>query len=363
MRTRVYYNEHDPAACEWLRELMKKGSIPEGDIDERSIADVGPDDLKRYTQCHFFAGIGGWAYALRLAGVPDLGCWTGSCPCQPFSAAGKKRGTEDERHLWPEFLRLIAERRPRLVFGEQVEEAIAYGWLDLVSSGLEAEGYACGAVVLGAHSVGAPHIRQRLYWVADSGGIGKRHDAGAVGGAERQAEGRQSQARDKAEDAEHGGSTGGLGHCDDVRQLQGEIRDEPLKGAGKLAAGQPSEACGMGDDGEAASRMGVADPPSTESRMADPADGGQQHNPRGYAGRAITQDQARRQPRFVPSGTGATFWDAAEWLPCEDGKARPIEPGIFPVAYGVPQRMVLLKGYGNAVVPQVAAAFVKALIG
>lgn len=98
-----------------------EGMIPEGDIDGRSIADVGPDDLGGYTQCHFFAGFGGWAYALRLAGVPDLGCWTGSCPCRPFSGAGKKLGTEDERHLWPEFLRLIAERRPRLVFGEQVE--------------------------------------------------------------------------------------------------------------------------------------------------------------------------------------------------------------------------------------------------
>ena len=164
MRTRVYYNEHDPAACEWLRELMKKGMIPEGEIDERSIADVQADDLKRYAQCHFFAGIGGWPLALRLAGAQDLECWTGSCPCQPFSAAGKKRGTEDERHLWPQFRRLIAERRPQLVVGEQVEAAVAHGWLDLVSSDLEEEGYAVGSVVMGAHSVSAPHLRQRLYW-------------------------------------------------------------------------------------------------------------------------------------------------------------------------------------------------------
>ena len=156
MSARVYYNERDPAACEWLRELMDKGLIPKGAIDERSIAAVQPEDLSEYTQCHFFAGIGGWAYALRLAGVPDLECWTGSCPCQPFSGAGKKLGMEDDRHLWPEFFRLIAERRPQLVVGEQVEAAVAHGWLDLVSSGLEAEGYACGAVVLGAHSVGAP---------------------------------------------------------------------------------------------------------------------------------------------------------------------------------------------------------------
>jgi DNA (cytosine-5)-methyltransferase 1 len=56
MSARVYYNERDPAACEWLRELMDKGLIPKGAIDERSIAAVQPEDLSEYTQCHFFAG-------------------------------------------------------------------------------------------------------------------------------------------------------------------------------------------------------------------------------------------------------------------------------------------------------------------
>ena len=258
MRTRVYYNEHEPAACEWLRELMKKGSIPEGDIDERSIDDVGPDDLRGYTQCHFFAGIGGWPLALQLAGAQDLECWTGSCPCQPYSLAGKRRGTEDERDKWPEFGSLIAERRPQLVVGEQVAAAVAHGWLDLVYSDLEEEGYAVGAVVMGAHSVGAPHIRKRLYW----GGV--------------------------------------LGNRDDGRQLQGEGRHEPQPRAGELASGEPSEAC---------------------------------------------------------------FWDGAVWLPCGDGRARPAEPGTLPLADGVPRGVELLRGYGNAVVPQVAATFVKALIG
>ena len=349
MRPRVYYNEHDPAACGWLRELMDKGLIPEGDIDERSIADVQPDDLRRYAQCHFFAGIGGWPLALRLAGAQDLECWTGSCPCQPFSAGGKRRGTEDERHLWPVWEPLIRECRPPVVLGEQVEDAVAHGWLDLVSSGLEAAGYACGAVVMGAHSVGAPHVRQRLYWggvLGDAVRTGGRHDARAAGSTGRQARGRRPQPACEEKNAAHGGAACGvgdaqhdglpeirelgeteeagrlrepegpsdplddggtadaeigLGHRDDDRQLQGEIWNEPLKGTGELAAGQPSAA---GD-----------------------------------------------------------FWSECDWLPCRDGKARPTEPGTFPLAHGVPQRMVLLKGYGNAVVPQVAAAFVKALIG
>ncbi|MGA2859027.1 MAG: DNA cytosine methyltransferase [Candidatus Sulfotelmatobacter sp.] len=291
MRTSVYYNEHDPAACGWLRELMKKGMIPEGEIDERSIVDVQADDLGGYAQCHFFAGIGGWAYALRLAGVPDLECWTGSAPCQPFSAAGKKRGTDDERHLWPELFRLIRVCRPELVVGEQVKAAIGHGWLDLVSSELEMEDYAVASAVLGAHSVGAPHLRQRVYW----GGI--------LGDAVR--EGRQPSSVAKGGARGHGlaerpGEAGVLGHRDDVRQLQGEGRHEPQPRAGELAPGEPSE---------------------------------------------------------------AGFWDGCERLPCDDGKARPIEPGTLPLAHGVPRRVELLKGYGNAVVPQVAAEFVKALIG
>jgi site-specific DNA-cytosine methylase len=164
-----YYNENDPKAAAWLRELITWGQIPDGDVDERSIEDVPATDLDGYTQCHFFAGIGGWPLALRLAGWPvDRPVWTGSCPCQPFSAAGKGAGFADERHLWPAWHWLIRERRPDRIFGEQV--ATALQWWDLVSADLEAEDYACAAAIIGAHSVGAPHIRQRLYWMADATG-------------------------------------------------------------------------------------------------------------------------------------------------------------------------------------------------
>ena len=160
----AYYNEHNKFAAAWLRALIKDGHIAPGDVDERDIQDVKPDDLRPYTQVHLFAGIGGWSYALRLAGWPDdRPVWTGSCPCQPFSSAGKRQGTADKRHLWPDMFRLVRECKPPVVFGEQVEAAVRLGWLDGVFADLEGEGYACGAVVLGAHSVGAPHIRQRIY--------------------------------------------------------------------------------------------------------------------------------------------------------------------------------------------------------
>lgn len=160
-----YLNEFDPFAAEWLRGLMRGGEIPHGTVDERSIKDVKADGLVGYEQCHFFAGIGGWPLAFQLAGLPGwLNTWSGSCPCQPYSTAGKGKGQEDPRHLWPVWFPLIRECKPQYVFGEQVSAAIGHGWLDGVFADMEGAGYTGGAVVLGAHSVRAPHIRQRVFW-------------------------------------------------------------------------------------------------------------------------------------------------------------------------------------------------------
>lgn len=164
----TFYNEWEPKTAAWLRELARQGHITNGVVDERSIKDIQPDEVRGYRRAHFFAGIGGWDYALRLAGWPDdRPVWTGSCPCQSESLAGERRGAEDPRHLWPDFFGLIKERQPATVFGEQVDAAAKSGWIDLVRTDLEAEGYAFGFHVLGAHSAGAWHIRQRIFWVAD----------------------------------------------------------------------------------------------------------------------------------------------------------------------------------------------------
>lgn len=165
----AYYNEIDPYAAQWLRNLIGAGHIAPGEVDERSIEDVKPDDLREFTQCHFFAGIGVWSYALRQAGWPDdRPVWTGSCPCQPFSQAGEGVGLADERHLWPAFDWLINQRRPPVVFGEQVASKAVGPWIDLVHADVEALGYAFGAVAFPSAGVGAPHIRDRLFWVADA---------------------------------------------------------------------------------------------------------------------------------------------------------------------------------------------------
>ena len=199
----AYYNENDPYAAQWLRNLIAAGEIPAGDVDDRDIQEVTPDDLKKYTQCHFFAGIGGWPYALNLAGWPEeRPVWTGSCPCQPLSGAGQRKGHADQRHLWPAFYRLIAECRPTTVFGEQVASKDGREWFSAVRADLEATGYACGCANLAAASVGAPHIRQRLFWVADAESNEQRESSKPGTKTEYRDAGRHG----RVADAEHDGS-------------------------------------------------------------------------------------------------------------------------------------------------------------
>lgn len=175
----AYYNEIDSYAANWLENLIAEGLIADGIVDRRSIVDVGASDLAGFRQCHFFAGIGGWSVALRLAGVPDTApCWTASLPCQPFSIASvapetAAKGQADERHLLPDFARLVAECDPSVIFGEQVKNAINWGWLDELYESMEALGYACGSTVVPAIAIGARHERKRLYWVADARGAGR----------------------------------------------------------------------------------------------------------------------------------------------------------------------------------------------
>lgn len=168
----AYYNEWDAFAAQWLRNLIAAGHIAPGDVDERSIVDVQPDDVRGYRQCHWFGGIGGWSAALRLAGWPDdRPVWTGSCPCQPFSEGGKRIGFQDARDLWPTWFDLIRERAPAIILGEQVAGALI--WLDRVFADLEGENYAVAAAVLPACAVDAPHRRDRLWFVADTESIGR----------------------------------------------------------------------------------------------------------------------------------------------------------------------------------------------
>jgi DNA (cytosine-5)-methyltransferase 1 len=163
----VYYNESKPYLAAWLRNLIAAGLLPDGVVDDRSIVDVRAADLEGFTQHHFFAGIGGWPHALRLVGWPVAKpVWTGSPPCQPLSVGGRRQGHADERHLWPAFFDLIAQRKPSIIFGEQVARGDGREWFAGVRADLEGAGYAVGAADLCAAGVQAPHDRPRIYSVA-----------------------------------------------------------------------------------------------------------------------------------------------------------------------------------------------------
>jgi DNA (cytosine-5)-methyltransferase 1 len=160
----AWYNEPNLYAAAWLKNLIDAGHIAPGVVDTRSIEDVRPDDLRGFKQCHFFAGIGVWSYALRRAGWPDdRPIWTGSCPCQPFNSAGSGAGFADERHLWPSWFHLNSQLAPSIIVGEQVANKNADDWVDLIHFDLGSMGYAFGSVPFPAASVGAPNMRDRNY--------------------------------------------------------------------------------------------------------------------------------------------------------------------------------------------------------
>ena len=347
----AFYNEIEPYAVQWLENLEREGHIAPGKVDTRSIVDLKPKDLEGYRQAHFFAGLGGWSYALRLAGWPDdVPVWTGSCPCQPFSTAGRRKGFDDERHLWPAWFRLIKKCHPPVIFGEQIAGPDGLKWLDLVFVDLEKAGYAVGAADTCAAGVGAPHIRQRLYFVAIAGEQRREGERVHV---------RAGKSRPAESEVARGGAASELGNARSSRsgRNSGAVPRAKAKGEreGLVARGvahQPElagDACFVGDSRGARPPLG----PRPEERFGAVR----------YEGAATAAPGATR---------GA--WAEADWWLCRDGKARPVGPGIFPLVDGLPQRVGRdgtvetqprvgrLKAYGNAIVPQQAALFIRAVM-
>lgn len=290
---KIYYNDNDEFICDWLEELIKDGLIGAGVVDRRPIQEIEANDLKEFTRCHFFAGVGGWELALNLAGWGDGPVWSGSCPCQPFSVPGKRKGFADKRHLWPDWFRLINECRPPTIFGEQVASPLGRAWLNTVRSNLETLGYAVGAADLCAASVGAPHIRQRLWFVAD----------------------------------------------DFKSRLEGHSGD-----------GDKSNESGW--DGKKAS--GSVGESSSISGMADTDE------------RRFGQLNKKEWSIHQLDSHCITSWANAVTIPCRDGKSRPIptERRLFPmVNVGVTRNRVgILRGAGNMIVPELAATFIQAFM-
>ena len=319
----AYYNDNDPYCGSWLANLAEQGRITEGVVDTRSIRDIQAGEMQGFSRCHFFAGIGGWEYALRLAGWPvDAPVWTGSCPCQPFSVAGKGKGTADERHLWPEFFRLIKQCRPPVIFGEQVASKAGREWLSGVFTDMETLGYAVAGADLCAAGVGAPHIRQRLYWVAYS---------------ERNARLRSERRCNERIDA---------GGCCEISRMDNSSgsRQQSERKESEIETRNETRLCGS-EQGCSVGRLGDSNNARLEGLWRyDGFDGPE--------GRKTTERLAG----------ASNFWSDYVTVDCYDRRTRRIESGLEPLVNGVPKRASKLRAYGNAIVPQIAAQFVRSVM-
>lgn len=360
----AYYNENDPRKAAWLRELINKKLINKGFVDERDIRDVIPAEILGYDRTHFFAGIGVWDHALKLAGWGKRSVWTGSCPCQPFSAAGRREGFADERHLWPAWFHIISQCKPDVVFGEQVESRDGKAWLDLVWTDLEALGYAVGAVVFPAASVGAPHGRHRIYWVADAQGAGGWPDPGTV----RSGEIERIRSEERQDERGAGQQTGRIGDSVSVGGLAKPSRVRPGEtslGRGDCTGKVEGRVIVPGRYGD----TGVLADSGSEGREQERAD-----RIRGRLGSG--PEKLDKRPEYGGPcgdedrpGPTAGFWGNADWIKCRDVDTRSgafrwraVEPGSFPLVDGSPARVVRLRGYGDGIVAQQAEAFIRAYI-
>lgn len=390
---RMYYNEVDPHAAQHLRNLIDAGQLPAGDVDERDIRDVKPSNLDGYTQCHFFAGVGIWPLALRIAGWCNTQpIWTGSCPCQPLSSAGKGLGFHDERHLWPDWHWLIGQCRPETVFGEQVASADGLRWADLVSSDLEAQDYAFGPVDTCAAGFGAYHIRQRLYFAAENlrlAASGVEYTNGSRGttrvSEKMGRQGGQPKVPYDRSDRRAGCDAGrshaiGLDNAGCVGRNPSGNRHhrkhdrqqlDPTFPNGRV--GDPKD-CGCDKRGRlckegAGRRRARCSDASCNSGLAN-ADGfGTQFVARNDGEAPGISERQRTKLGSAVSERGCKAgWTAspdlgrqdADWLFCRDEKWRPVAPGTFPLVDAYPGRVGELRAYGNALDLGQATAFVRA---
>ena len=366
-------NEFDPYPAQWSRNMAEAGVIAPCVVDERSILDVCAADLVDYSQCHFFGGISVWPAALRIAGVPDdFPVWSGSCPCQGFSVAGQGRGFLDERHLWPAWFHLIEQRRPPIIFGEQVASPLAGAWLDLVCADLEGIGYAVGTAVAPAAGFGAPHGRHRTWFVAH---------ALRPGWSERWTFARRGQTA-------RSGVAGELADDDDDERLERRLGRSERRNKRAVGAGGVGDVGALDEPQSPRRRRGLTMEDWRRDEFGGPGAerhvSGVEHSD--VAGRGTGRSRSWEQSLRDERGGGAVtlvdaeseqarvsrfarerratrgFWADADWISCRGGKWRPIEPGTFPLAHGAVNRMGKLRAYGNAIVLPQAVEFIKAAL-
>ena len=270
------------------------------------------DDIKKLT-----------AERLIQDGIGRIQVITGGYPCQPFSVAGKQKGEQDDRHLWPSMLEIIAQVRPTWVICENVTGHIALG-LDQVLLDLENEGYSTRTFIIPACSVNAPHRRDRLWIVAhsNSNGTGKRCNSKAfseVIGKIRK--GRNS--KDSQDESAHSNKCSKDVADSDSTGL--EQSNETLEGGSSKQSDSGSIQPG-------------------ENALADSF---------GSKFKGGSEEQILRKPNVQsePRRSSENFREI--WA---------VEPGMGRVADGIPRRVAKLKALGNAVVPQICMMIGRAIL-
>lgn len=340
-----------------------------------------------------FSGIGGFAIAARWAGFETVGfCdnepfsqsvlkkhWprvpihsdirevrgelyagvsvlTGGFPCQPFSVAGKQRGKEDDRYLWPEMLRVIQEARPTWIIGENVAGIVGMA-LDQVCFDLEAESYEVEPIIIPACGVDAPHRRNRVWIIARNSRAESLADSE---NPERGARllGKAEEAIRPSRDNQLAGSGENVADSDSKRKLQPEGN---LKECGRRIShsGQNvADSLGEGLEGYARNERegkgreksdGSISKESLSARKNVADSKGEQSASNDYRG----EQREAGESQQVES-RGGDRWGLREgnWT---------IEPELGRVANGIPHRVDRLKGLGNAIVPQVAYQILKGI--
>ena len=236
---------------------------------------------------------------------------TGGYPCQPFSQAGQRKGKEDDRHLWPELRRVVAQARPAFLVAENVAGHITLG-LDEVLADLESEGYTGRAIVVPACAVNAPHRRDRVWIVARNLEHTNRERCGETG---------QSESRSRVS-----GSSTTLAHSEVERKSSKDDDGECTQSSPEVRVSfKPRGGSSIED---------VAHSEIERTQGLRPS-GVEESHP--HAGQEV--------PLYGYERIGSSYWET--------------EPAVGRVADGIPNRVDRLKGLGNAIVPQVAYEIIR----